>query len=112
MEERVECALQKVKESLSQQPQVLRYHDLDKQIMERDDLADLNDAILHAQKELTLLEYFAKEQAAMEKNEEWQKLKQELSASDLFYEYQDAVYEVNELMQYITKRIENEINKG
>lgn len=112
VDDNVSLALSQLQTVLKQQPQVKNYKQLRSQIIQRSDLFSINEEIVDTQKETAILEHFQKKFAADEKEQQLQLLKEKMEMSNELHDYRLAMAEVNELLQYITHRIEKEINKG
>lgn len=111
MEKEVQQSLTKVQQSLQQQPVTQHYQQMKKIIANRQDLAQLLVTIEDEQKEVIKLGHYDKPQAAKWMNQQVDQHHQDLNEDIDVQSYRESLYEANDLLHYVTERIETAVNK-
>lgn len=111
LEPQVIKALEALVNCLSQNEVVLHYQKLDRQVQKNQEIKDLEEKIKYYQKETVNFAHYGKMNAAKEAKEKADALTNQFNEHPLVVSYRKALYETNDLLQYVTGEIEVAINE-
>jgi cell fate (sporulation/competence/biofilm development) regulator YmcA (YheA/YmcA/DUF963 family) len=112
MEKNIEEALNHLLELIEQDSAIVEYKEIEKLVKNQPNLMDLVEEIKSHNKEVVGFDYYglhqAKEQAQMLSNEKTKEFESDL----LVQQYRKSLFEANDLLQHITKKLTNSVNEG
>lgn len=110
MDPQVELALEKLLELLAENEVVQTYQKIAQQVEHHLELKKLEEDIKIAQKEAVNFAHYGKLEAAKQAKQKADALTEKLNQHPLVKEYRQALYEANDLLQYMTCLIEEKVN--
>lgn len=111
MEKEVQEKLDQVIASLKEQGAVVEYQKRKEDLLNRDDLQTLLAKTEQAQKDVVKLEHYKRPNASKTASKQADDYHQQIDSDREVIAYREALYEANELLQYLTWRIETAINQ-
>lgn len=103
--------LQQLTTKLGENELITRYQSLAKQVAEHQKLQALEEEIKAAQKNAVNFEHYEKPAAAKAERVRADQLTAEFNNHPLVIAYRESLYEANELLHYLTRLIEEQVNR-
>ncbi|MGX7199551.1 YlbF family regulator [Enterococcus nangangensis] len=103
--------LQQLTTKLGENELITRYQSLAKQVAEHQKLQALEEEIKAAQKNAVNFEHYEKPAAAKAERARADQLTTEFNNHPLVIAYRESLYEANELLHYLTRLIEEQVNR-
>lgn len=109
-EQAVQQALEQLDQVLKNNDIIIRYRNIQQRVKQNQHLTELTEEIRQAQKEAVNFDHYEKPEAAKEALARADRLTKEFDEHPQVIAYRESLEEANDLLQYITKRIQKEVN--
>lgn len=106
-----EESLQKLGDKLRQHDSVQAYQQVEKRLRELPEYEHLVHEMKAYQQDAVLFNKIDKKEAAHQAGEQADKIKERLAESPFVQDYRDKMQDASDLLQYVTKTLEEKINK-
>ncbi len=110
LDENVQKQLNELLDLLKKDPVIVEYQRLENKVNHHEGLKKLQEDLEKAQKDAVNFTHYEKFTAAKLANEKADSLKEQLDTHPLVVAYRQALYDANELLQYVTELIETKVN--
>lgn len=110
LDENVQKQLNELLDLLKKDPVIVEYQRLENKVNHHEGLKKLQEDLEKAQKDAVNFTHYEKFTAAKLVNEKADSLKEQLDTHPLVVAYRQALYDANELLQYVTELIETKVN--
>ncbi|MDH6363777.1 cell fate (sporulation/competence/biofilm development) regulator YmcA (YheA/YmcA/DUF963 family) [Enterococcus sp. PF1-24] len=107
----VEAALKKLNQELEKNQIIHQFREIEQRVAENQRLTELTAEIKAAQKAAVSFDYYEKPAAQKQALAEADRLTAEFDNHPLVVAYRERLLEANDLIQYLTKRIQQEMNE-
>ncbi|MFS1664221.1 YlbF family regulator [Streptococcus sp. zg-JUN1979] len=104
-------ALDKLTELIGQHDSVKAFHEIEETILQIDEFNPLIIKMKERQQEAVLYHKIEKDKAAKQAINEAKELNQQLDKEPLIWAYREKMQDASDLLQYVTKRLEERINE-
>jgi cell fate (sporulation/competence/biofilm development) regulator YmcA (YheA/YmcA/DUF963 family) len=110
MDKELDKALNELIAKINQDVSIQEYKETRKLAKNDRELSLLSEKIEEAQKDIVRLKHYGKIVAAEHKEAELQELWEEYNSNPLVMDYRNSLFEANDLLQFVTKKITEDIN--
>lgn len=111
MNESIETAMTACLKALRDNSVIQRYHRAKEAVNADETIQKLEETIETQQKQVVQFNYYEKKQAVQKTNHDIDALYHQLDYNEKVQEYRDALSEANDLLHYVTHRLETAMNK-